>query len=204
MEIKKRQFLALFERHDLAIEDQFVLKLSGLLGQLVELIRHAAQISRKYFHALCASVKLGANAVELVFHVDCRRRRSSLHHRRDPAAKRAQIASAVGSGLASMHLIGRNNESSARCNSPFKASSAVSPMSPRSMFASFTSSSGPSNAAGDGFFHEALAQADPEIARQDLDHVLSFARRKSGEARLEKFGLGQWTSGFMQRFEKFS
>ena len=64
----------------------------------------------------------------------------------DSGAKRAQIASAVGSGLASMHLIGRNKESSARCNSPFTARSAVSPMSPRSMFASFTSSSGTSKA----------------------------------------------------------
>ena len=56
---------------------------------------------------------------------------------------------------------------------------------------------------GDGFFDEALAQADPKIARQDLDQVLAFARRKFGEARLEKFSLRQRASGFVQRFEKF-
>ena len=198
LQVKKCQLLAVLERHDFAVEDQFVLELSGLLGELVELIRHAPQIARKYFHASRASVELGANAVELVFHVDCSRRRDAGPQSATAAtANRAQIASAVGSGLASMHLIGRNSDSSARCNSPLKASSAVSPMSPRSMFASFTSSSERAERRGDGFLHETLAQTDPEIAGQDLDHILSFARREFGEARLENFSLGQRASGFV-------
>ena len=91
-------------------------------------------------------MQLRANTIELVLDVRLRCDVRSLQYRRPFAANRSQIASAVGSGLASMHLIGRKRESSARLNSPREASNAVCPISPRSMFASFTSSSGASKA----------------------------------------------------------
>ena len=53
-------------------EDQFGLELLSLFSELIELIGYAPQISREYFHALRASVELGANAVELVFHINDR------------------------------------------------------------------------------------------------------------------------------------
>ena len=59
---------------------------------------------------------------------------------------RCQIASAVGSGVASMDLIGRKIDNSARSSSFLAASPAVAPMSPSSMFACFTSSSDASKA----------------------------------------------------------
>ncbi len=59
---------ALFERHDLAIEDQFVLKFPACSASSLKLIRHPAQISGEYFHASLPPMKLSANAVELVFH----------------------------------------------------------------------------------------------------------------------------------------
>src|SRR5207237_487255 len=62
-----------------------------------------------------------------------------------PALNRSQIASAVGSGVASMHLIGRKIDNSARSNCLCDASDAVAPMSPSNMFASLTCSSGTSN-----------------------------------------------------------
>ena len=59
---------------------------------------------------------------------------------------RSQIASAVGSGLASMHLIGRKSESSARSKLLARSKQRGLPISPSSMFASFTSSSAASKA----------------------------------------------------------
>ena len=57
---------------------------------------------------------------------------------------------------------------------------------------------------GDGFFHQTFAQTDAKIARQNLDQVLTFVCRDFCETGFEKFDLGQRTSGLVQGFEKLS
>ena len=72
LQIEEGQFLPVLERHDLAVENDFGVQLAGVIGQFGKLIRHPAQVPRKNFHAVPATVKLGADAVELVFHVNGR------------------------------------------------------------------------------------------------------------------------------------
>ncbi len=101
-----------------------------------------------------------------------------------------------------MHLIGRNSESSARLQLAFQGE--------QRRFADVAEKhvrflhviQRRIERGRDGFLHQAFAQTDPEIARQDLDHILSFARRKFREARLENLGLGQRPAGFLQATRK--
>ena len=205
LQIEEGQLPAVLEGHDLAIEDQFVLELARAARPARELLRHAAQIAREDFHAFRAAMKLRANAVEFVFDVNRSRRRDCRPRSVTAAtANRAQIASAVGSGLASMHLIGRNSDSSARCNSPLEASSAVCSDVAEKHVRFLHVIERSVERGRDRFFHETFAQTDPQIAGQNLDHILTFARREFGEARLQKLRLGQRTARFVERFEKLA
>ena len=57
---------------------------------------------------------------------------------------------------------------------------------------------------GDRFFHQTFAQTDPQIAGQDLDDILSFARREFREAIAQKFGFVQRSARFLQIIEKLA
>src|SRR4051812_45855346 len=73
LQIEKGQLSSVFERHDLAVENDLRIEAAGVLGQLRELICHPAQIPRKDFRALRTAMELRPNAVELVFDINNRR-----------------------------------------------------------------------------------------------------------------------------------
>ncbi len=56
----------------------------------------------------------------------------------------------------------------------------------------------------DRFFDETLAQTDPEIAGQNLDDILAFARRDFRETFLQNLRLGQWAARFLERIKKLA
>ena len=45
MQIEKGELLPLFERHDLAVENDFVFEGARLVGQFGELVRHPAEVA---------------------------------------------------------------------------------------------------------------------------------------------------------------
>src|ERR1700704_3652297 len=72
LQIEERKFLSVLEGHDLAIQNEFVGKLSRLFRDLNELIGHAPQIARENFHAVRSTMQVRTNAIEFVFNVNCR------------------------------------------------------------------------------------------------------------------------------------
>src|SRR2546423_2387002 len=70
LQIEERELLPVLERHDLAIENYFGVEAARVICQFGKLIGHPPQIARKYFRPTGTAMKLCADAVELVFHVD--------------------------------------------------------------------------------------------------------------------------------------
>src|SRR2546423_15385326 len=73
LQVEEGQFLSVLERHDLAVENDLILELTGSIGQFRKLVRHPAQIARKDFYASRSAMKLRADPVEFVLHVNHRR-----------------------------------------------------------------------------------------------------------------------------------
>ena len=71
MQIEEVESATLFEGNDFTINNQLLLEVSGLLRQFRKLIGDAPQVTRKNFHPSCAAMKLRANTVEFVFHINC-------------------------------------------------------------------------------------------------------------------------------------
>ena len=55
---------------------------------------------------------------------------------------------------------------------------------------------------GDGFLHQALTQADAEIACQNLDDVLSFTRGQNRKSLFQKLCLRDWAARALKILEQ--
>ena len=101
-----------------------------------------------------------------------------------------------------MHLIGRNNESSAVAQ--FAARGEQSRLSDIAQqhvrFLHVIERR--RERARDRFLHQTFAQANAQVARQNLDDVLAFARGEPCQALLQKFRLGERPARFVQVVEE--
>src|SRR5262249_21006544 len=72
LQIEEGQLLPVLESHDFAVENHFIFEIARRVRKLGKLLSHSTQIARERFHPFCAPMRLGANAVKLVFHEDDR------------------------------------------------------------------------------------------------------------------------------------
>ena len=71
MKIEERESATLLEGNDFTIHNELLVELLCLLRQFWKLIGDTPQVARENFHSLSATMKLCANTVEFIFHVNC-------------------------------------------------------------------------------------------------------------------------------------